>query len=258
MAFLTINGLEVPARPGPTRGMLEIGSRRRAIDGSLRVHRLAVKWRAAFSTAPLSAADADAWEALLGGEGDRCGWLDALTSAKGVAPATTTAVPTATGGRFGGRVQVPVGEALSYRMKRAGRPASVSVWRLEAGAWRHYLERTDGAKWVSGVRDDAADTTWLGLTRPGDSVVLSAWAGAEEFSDLWMLPALMPGEWAAELAAGAESSDLPELRVEGEYVRSGGPLMAVGAVTDSALLSADMPGGWTHAARSLSVELEEV
>ena len=71
---------------------------------------------------------------------------------------------------------------------------TVAFWRRAQAetAWNHYIIRSDGAQWVDGVRNDAADTSWFGVI--GDELIFTN-----------TLESAHPAAWAATTAYAVSS-----------------------------------------------------
>jgi hypothetical protein len=87
VAFLTLNGMTVPVKPGTVqRDHEELGTRRRAFDGTLRSTRRALKQVWQMVTTPQSSSFAKALRGMLLGRGHNWPFDDDLYSGKGLAP----------------------------------------------------------------------------------------------------------------------------------------------------------------------------
>lgn len=260
MPFLTVNGLEVPVLvpSSPTSSGVEVGGRLRATDGSQIITRRRTLWTFTGSTPILSPRDADAFESLLMGAGDRWPWDGSLYSVKGAQPLNGyTGTVSAVGGRWDGCMTTAAGQSVGYAVKAAGGPASLSFWRFETSAWAHYLLRTDGAKWRNGARNDALSTSWLAFSLGSSDAVWTA-AGQVDEGTVW--PCIVPDTWAGLLyngSTGLLGSALPSLNVAGDVTGARGTIRAAGFVSSAAFTPAQIAGAWEPEARALAFTIEE-
>lgn len=110
----------------------------------------------------LSGEDADALEGLLLGLAHVFPFDAHFFSKAGLAPlATSGATISAVQSKWGGfSASITL---LQWAVAFVIAPGvwTVALWRWSGAAWVHYVVRSDGAKWVDGVRNDAAVTTFL-------------------------------------------------------------------------------------------------
>lgn len=91
---------------------------------------------------------------------------------------------------------------------------TIAGWTKEGGgAWIHYIERSDGAKWQNGTRNDSATIPW--------TVATSTWtlyddaANDRYFDDLVWLPFEIDDSWGAEWPQLETFSNLPKVKIWG-------------------------------------------
>jgi hypothetical protein len=217
MGVLTLaSGLNIPVRAETLqRETREIGDRATAYDGTMRLTRRARKVDFAFEMPPMSAADAFAWEHLLAGTGQYWSFDSTLYSTKGV-PSTGTAVRTPFGPKAGvgcldfGIAQTFIG-ALGDEF--ALYPWTVSLWRNAGAGYVHYVVRSDGAKWVDGVRNDLAVTTWMAVTTS-----LTITDTGVPYDSIHAALGLWPEDWITPVydMAGAAWANFPALSLYGD------------------------------------------
>jgi hypothetical protein len=267
MPWLTVNGISVApivaagsAPKGPRR---DIGEQAAAASGALRLTRQARKHDLEFETVPLAGADARAWEGLFAGEGHVWSFDSHVYSSKGLGPSTLgVAAVSAAQKKYGAKSLL-----ISYNNTNtiftgvwpSGSTATLMFWyALESAAFSHYVIRSDGAKWVNGVRNDAASTSFISLTATGFDLDGSEFEG-RFWDDLVALPFLVPTDWPAQVyAAGAAFGSLPTLACAGDVVREGASRSMLGTANEAAMLMGGMAGSFQRDLRRLSVELKEV
>ena len=233
MTVLTINdivlGAIIAAGEEPKGGRRDIGGEGVATDGSTRITRSTRKRDLKFRTIYLTEADAHAWESLLIGEGEVWSFDTSLYGSKGLGPSSSTGATIAgpTFCKFGtGKLNLAattgtISFAAAVNAFGSAAAWTVCVWRsTDTGAtWTHYAVRSDGAKWVAGVRDDAASTTWLSVDAAGVVTIANTTGAAVQYDDLAVLPYLVLTTWPAVLAAATRAwTPLPYLDAGGTWV----------------------------------------
>lgn len=149
----------------------EIGERVSASDGTLRLTMQAMKRDVSFRSVPLTASDAFAWESFIRGEGHTYQFESGgfgLYSSKGAVPTDTTGCTiVGSAAKFGSsKLRISSGQFITdtdvlANMYGSSTTYTVMFWiSTDSGAtWHHYVLRSDGAKWVDGVRNDGASTS---------------------------------------------------------------------------------------------------
>lgn len=263
--FLNVNGFAVPValdslkRPAAE----ELGTRERMLDGSLYSHRSAKKRRLECELPPMTEAEAlEAYEGLLRGDGHVWSFDASLYSSKGLGPnAGYAASQSGSGGKYSGKLTLNATNGTIAFPAQLGARWTVMVWRHEGGAWRHYVIRSDGAKWVNGVRNDIASTSWLSMA--GGAVTLTNTAGAaQDYDDLVALPFLVAQTWPAIVAASSRPfPPLPRLEVYGDALlgsSASAPVTMMGEVGEATYVPARIGGAFDRTIQRLSVTLREV
>lgn len=231
MAFLLANGFNlgaVIAASEPKGDRRIIGNAAAANDGTMRVTRQSTKRDLSFTTVPLSDPDAFVWESFFTGEGETWSFDSSVYGSKGLGPTGGGGYSIVAGGaKFGAsKLRLVAGGVLalvgagqhSSGRADAGSPVSYAVWRFESAAWHHYVIRSDGAKWVDGVRNDAAATTWAIVSLVSLGLANIA-GGNEDYDDLTSWPFLIPTTWPAILAAATSAyCPQPYLDLSGDQV----------------------------------------
>lgn len=241
---LELNGINLgsimAAANEPEVEQRDIGAVSTAVDGTSRVTRSARKLDLSFMSVPLTTAAAHAWRCFLTGEGEVWSFDANLYGSKGTAAsAITNAVQSAGAAKFGaGKLSVgaTTGSITFLAAINSWGNSSawtVGVWRYEGGAWHHYLVRSDGAKWLDGVRDDAATTTWMSVSN-GSVTITNTTGSAVLYDDLVVLPFLVPEDWPAQwVAADAAFGLLPFHAATGEWVTEQATRTVMGLVETS-------------------------
>lgn len=278
MPWLALNGLNigslVAVADQPKSDRRDIGDMSPAGDGSMRVTRQARKRDLKFTSVPLTGADAYAWEALLIGEGEV--WAfdkdnpEGLYGSKGLGPSTgynASIVSGPDGGVFprfgGGRMRLPLASG-TVTFGGAARSIysttlayTVMVWRYESPSWRHYIVRSDGAKWLDGVRNDAVSTTWLSESS-GDITLANVSGSFVDYDDLVVLPYKIIDAWAAVFGTATQAfSPLPFLNATGDLVQEATSRRVLGSCSELVMVAV-LGGVRRKDARVLDVELKAV
>lgn len=239
MAFLTINGLTVPARndtaPFELRGVG--GEDDLAYNGTPILSRQRQVVDISFESTPLSLSDALAWAGLISGEGEVWSFDSTLYGSKGLGPNSATGLSVGTG-KISNGLNIAANSPARTAVFEAGLPTKYAVlcwYKLGAGSWAHYVVQYTGSttqKWVDGTRNDAASTSWLtvssSVTLTGDTVSITY------VDDLVVLPYCMPTSWPAIIYArtngGTPFSALYNLAAGGDAVWEGGSRTVIGVV----------------------------
>lgn len=266
MAWLAINGLNVGAIAAvgekPKGERRNIGDVSEAGDGSLRMTRQTQKIDVKFTSIALISSLAYAWTSLLTGEGERWSFDTSEYGSKGTPPSSSVYSLIAGGAKFGaGLLRLPAttgtfsllgvlansfGSSLEHTMM---------VWRLETAVWHHYIVRSDGAKWLDGVRNDGVSTTWFTPAAP-NMVIANTSGSAQDYDDLVVLPFKIPDAWAPVLGVATTAfSALPFLNATGDLVNEQATRRVLGTVNETVLRA--VSGGATQKdMKQLEVELK--
>lgn len=230
MSALLINYISFPASvqnfQETTR---EIGETTNAFDGTIRKSRIAIKSDFKFSsTVALTNAEGFAWDKLIQGTNQHWSWDSDLYSSRGLGPVAgytanqQTSVKRLGAGalRFNGSSKTisyaaVLGSSWTYALHRS----------TDAGStWTHYLVTSGGHKWVDGVRNDAATTTFAAVS----SGTLTLTDTNTYMDDLVAFPFAFPDSWGTSVydffsnSAGGASGAYPggpKLVVQGDLVQ---------------------------------------
>lgn len=268
MSFLTINGVRLPV---DTTSFDEqerlVGMVAFAQSGAMRKSRQTLKKDIAFETPPLLQEEARAWELMLTGEGDFWDFTSYYTR-KGSSVILTAASLVA------GALHIPAAGALGFGLLNYAF-TDATTWTIFVRRFidnnfdGDYIIRSDGAKWVDGVRNDAAVTTWL--TANTAFAVLAGQIGVSPTDDVqymmaWAFPYLIPETWIEggmydnyNIWGGLPYA--PVLRVEGTAITRGIPFTirhCLGQVTRSSAIRGVVDGTLHKNLRRMNVTLKEV
>lgn len=245
---LALNGINlgplILAVEEPRESLRDIGETSVAADGSTRVSRSRRKRDIAFRTVPLTDAEAHAWLCLLTGEGEAWSFDASLYGSKGTGPSTYTNTAQGAGVTKYGTGRLSVGATtgtitFSGVVENAwGGSTSWTVmfWRYEGTAWVHYVVRADGAKWLDGVRNDAASTLWLDVA-DGNVTIENTTGAAVLYDDLVVLPFAVLDTWPAQVhAAAAAYGSVPVARATGDMVTEAASREVLGVVEETSYM----------------------
>lgn len=255
MSWLTVNGIEIPALvDSASESRREIGETSPSFNGTMRKSRQSTKRDISFETPPLSGADAHAWDMLLRGVGEQVSFFDTFYSSKGLGPSVGYTAELSGGMTyhlgFGFQMLFFDGaKTISYAAD-LGLVWTVAVWYGPDGDYHHYLVDSDGRKWVDGVRNDGASTTFISVSSGTCTLT-----GNTVFADsLLLLPYLVPTTWPPVLGTATTAfSDLPELFLSGDVVPEASSRTAFGEVSLKVVRTAS-----ANNERVLSVSFSEV
>lgn len=256
MAFLTLNGVEIPVLDGnASRSRVLIGERGRAFDGTFRSSVRARKRQWSLATPVVTKAEADAIVGLVEGQGHHWSFDADLYSDKGLVGtgAGASVGTTSPSPKFGaGRLGITTGNTATFALSLGG-AWTVMVWQWDGAAWDHYVVTSAGHKWVNGIRNDAATTTWLAVS--SGTLTLSAPSAAAYYDDLVALPYVIPAAWAEVWGVATSAfSALPRLAMAGDI----GTATVEGELGAEAYTQAQVDGGWRDNALTVEFTLSEV
>lgn len=253
MSLLVINGINlgsiIAAGEEPKGARRDIGGEVIATDGTTVITRSSRKRDLKFRTIYLTETDALAWESLLIGEGEAWSFDTSLYGSKGLGPSASsgaTVVGSAT--KFGaGKLNLAATTGtISYSFPTINMFNgsqilwTISVWRsTDSGStWTNYIVRGTAfaqvAKWVDGVRNDGASTTWLTVASDGKVTIANTSGSAVQYDDLVVLPYWVLDTWPPVLGVSARAfTPLPYLDASGTWVPEQTFRRVFGQVEDS-------------------------
>lgn len=268
MAYCTINGIPLPVSNNESnKEPILIEDAQRMEDGSLFVDRRAEKTRWKVKLAPQTPTYAGAWRKLIHGDGHYWSFDSHLYSSKGLGPSGSTGAYSQPSTAYLGSSGVfqEAGSDLSF----TALPSATSPWtvglvrKVGGGAWIHYFINSASQKWVDGVRNDAASTTFASMS----SGVLTVAADAVSntlLDELVIYPFALPTDWPPYLyafqntgAGGVQIGSLRQLKLGGTIVSDGTTRTVIGRVTAEDDMRSKVSGVNTPLSK-LTVELEEV
>lgn len=158
-------------------------------------------------TPPMHPEIADAWEAILHGRGHRIAFDRDLFSAAGLGPDAGSWVASiveldASTGRVAGyplRAQVEITTASMVYDLEAGERWTILYWHADEvdTDMEHRVVTSDGAKWVSGVRNDAATFDDIRVDEDTGALIIDPGV----YGDVFFLPVDMPADMVEEVIA---------------------------------------------------------
>lgn len=235
MSFLTVNGVPIPVLLKSARARpLKIQDAADAFDGSprrvIRTQKQVIEGRLTVQSQALG----EACRQLLEGAGHTFPFDADFYSSKGLGTSATAGTPvisTAGPKRGAGNLDCTGAGATATWATGLGSAWTVFAWVLYPSAWNHFVIRSDGAKWLNGVRDDAAYSAWLSVA--SGSMTLSL----KNIDDVVALPYSVPDAWPSLLYAEQNArafSLLDRIRIGGDAV-VGGPVNAIGECDEAEL-----------------------
>lgn len=263
MAFLSVNKINVggiiASSEDPKGARRNVGGEAQGSDGSTRITRQTRKRDLKLGTIPLSASDALAWESLFIGEGEVWSFDGTLYSSKGLGPSANTGCTATVSGtmKFGiGKLNVPATTGtITFSSPAVNIYQSsdvnwtVEVWRsTDSGAtWTNYIVRgtgaTQSAKWVDGVRNDAATTTWMSMSSGGALTIANVSGSAVQYDDLTVLPYWVLDTWPPQLGVSTTAwPPLPYLDIRGTAITEQPARRVFGEVDETVLRTAGAAG----------------
>jgi len=262
VSFVLINNYAVPVGvDDASEVQTSIGDSDRTVGGAMIRSIRATKRTWTITTPPLAPALADAIKHLLAGDGDVWHFNESGSdwqwSVKGVGKASGSGT-SLVAGKFGRGVRIAAAGQVTFTTN-TGAVWSVMLYYYTGGAWHHYIVRSDGAKWVDGVSNNAASTPFIANTSTTTTLGDSGAAGNQDFDDMVVLPYLVHAGMAAAFGTSAYAfSDLPNLNLRGD-IHSETSAVEVTCVAD---ISGDFVqagySGSLAAGRSYGFDLEEV
>jgi hypothetical protein len=183
------------------------------------------EWR--MTTTPIPASELDAWVGLIEGKGHYWPFDADLYSTRGrpQSAGTATIVTSSPTPKWGaGLARLPAASTLTFATQLPSSPAAWTTlhWRYDTSipGWRHIVNRSDGARWLTGVRNDAITG---GLSVSSGSVVLSSYSGLTDFDGLVAMPYAVPDSWPPLFYTQHNSaawSALPRVLAAGSFASS--------------------------------------
>lgn len=266
MAFLTVNGWEVPvANPS---GRFAMQRPQRNVEGPwgqqrVRGTKLLRSWQ--FETPLLPREQADAVEGLIAGWGNYHSFQSDLFGSQGGRPLTVTGTAGTAGGVLGNCMALTSTQTWGYGYGNYlfGKTWTVLVYRdPNTGTWAHYGVRDDGVKVVDGVRNDGASTTFISWAN--GQLTLTGTTGYR-FDELVVVPYRMtPSQMIAHytyIQAGSAFSSLRRLKVRGDFLMGAATEIEVRGFVSAAEQQSGYDNAlaaWEPAMRKVTFELAEI
>lgn len=277
MSFLTLNGIGIDCSEpaGGQNAISQIGDSKRAVDGTMRIHRRVLKNKWSFATTPQAAATANAIRDLILGKGEYWSFDDSVKFAYG---SKATGPSSITGGGVTYTTISPylgVGSLLfgttpatitftSSELLLANGPWTVFYALRLSGTWHHYIACSDGTHYVDGVSGSVIGLT---VTPSAGTVLINPAVSNAQLDELVVLPYLIPLGWAAQIYAyvnpfanAAQWSKLAQVKAFGDMIEAGTKTVPVaGTVSKMTYMVAALSNGTPSAnVQSVAFDLDEV
>lgn len=170
MPYATINGLTLLVELESMQHSFEpFGEHPRPFDNKPRIHRKGVSEVISFESCLLEQEDADSHEALFENNGEHWSFETDAWSDRGLGPEAGSAYSLTAGGYQGAtnRLTVTTGIIFNPRLRSSANTVSYARTADGGSTWEFITVRSDGAKWIDGVRNDATVTTELVVSGGG-------------------------------------------------------------------------------------------
>lgn len=246
MPFLAISGVTVKVAVESVSFSYEDvgGEQERSPSGALEGGPTTVKRQWKMATTVVPASELDAWVGLIEGKGHSWPFDADLYSKRGRGPSSGTAAIVNGTAKWGaGVARLAAGTTVTWATQ-LGSAWTGLHWRMESGTWKHYVTRSDGARWANGIR--VADGLSTGLSVVNGSVVITGSSNLTDYDDVVVRPYAVPDSWPAQLYAqhnAAAWSNLPRVLASGSFYPS--TLTVRGKVTDTRAVRYSSAGALT-------------
>lgn len=201
MSLLAINGIPFPVEPDSYEEVLRTIGEVVTSYGGAGSRSLYARTRAdlTIESVPISDTDAVVWEQLIRGYGER--WeFSSFYGSRATVPSVvtglslTTAAPNLAGGY---KLLIAANSPVRHFTVPINFPSwTVSMWYSTAAtALSHYVVTSSGRKWVNGVRNDAAVTSWLSASFMTSLKVEGDLVLATNVDDFVVIPYRVPDSW---------------------------------------------------------------
>jgi hypothetical protein len=218
MGDLHLSGVRIPvARGGATLSAESLGGGGYGVTGRPLGGHLATVEQGSITTPVIPLAEAHAMESLCR-EGNGVVWhcTNSIYGSPAVAMIDTPTFQGTTT-KFGTHAISVTAAAGDVDVVAVGSRYTVAAWtKVGAGDWEHHILRSDGAKWVDGVRNDSA-TLQIAIDT-GIFELLDDGAATVYFDELVYLPFRIADGWGADWPLTVEFGDLPGLDVTGDML----------------------------------------
>lgn len=230
--FLNLNGIQVPCSvaAGAKSNTEDLGTSKRAVDGTMLIHRRVTKLHWAMTLTPQDDVHARAFRDLVLGRGHYWSFDSNVYSSKGLAPTSATNSVQSAGSAYlgagklaqtaggGNNIQFTLSEIITRNQW------TVMYARALAGAYTHYIATFDGTTttyYTNGVI--GSTQTWLAVNAATGLITLTADAAlATRIDELVILPYLVPTDWPLQMYnlnnGGTAWSQLAKLNATGTSI----------------------------------------
>lgn len=257
MSFLIVNGWTVPVANDAASYQYDyVGELDSRYNNRPSRARRALKKNWSFTTPKMAQDCADTLEALLKGVGHYYPFDADTWSDSGYPTVGSSFVHQTGGGAHRGAGYLQINGSTTFPVDLPDAKWTVMVWRRDGGGWEQYIVRSDGAKFLDGIRNDALSTTWLTVTL--NSVVIND--SAVDYDELTIYPAVMCDDFCEEqwgwVDNFTEVSPALTVRVDGDFYDNQ-IFTCVGDVDEQSSLQGGSSAGWVNNYRVLSFRLQE-
>ena len=258
MPFLAASGIEIPVAVDTlTEEVREVGATVQAFSGALVRSRIATKRDLEFEIPLTNNTLAGQYERWLRGEGEMWTFVN-LYGSKGTGPESGYSGTIQASSGIGGSANLTVASGThAYRIAPAGSSWTFAVWYSTAASpsYTHYVVSSNGNKWVDGVSNNGASTTWASVSNG----ILTLSSGTDwRYDNLFAFPATVDATWPPIFYGTAGNGDvasgtalMPYLNLTGDVILET-TRSAMGDVMGTSVVAAD---GTTR--RKLTVRLSQ-
>lgn len=209
MASLKILGWEIPA-VSIVRRNPPVGERSPTLLGGLRNRKMAHRIELDITTAAMTSEDAECLLGLLSGNNHVFPFNADLWSTIGLPPVTGwTASISATQSKFGGYSASITSITWPVAFVESPGVWTVLVSRWNGSSWDDYVVRSDGAKWINGVRNDATSTTWLTFNTGAGTGAIALTGSPTYYDEVCFFPFMVSTTFATSVYAFRATTAMP-------------------------------------------------
>ncbi len=273
--LLNLNGIAVPCsvNAGGKVSTEEVGTSKRAVDGTMLIHRRVTKKRWSFTTTLQDDFHARAFRSLVLGLGHYWSFDANLYSSKGLIPTSTVAAVYSAGSAYLGAGKLVLTATTGVFTVTVKEIIPSTEWTVIAayksdGAWGYWVftSSSPSLEWVDGAPGSGLPSD-IGLTvTPATGVVQFAEiSGGDTWIDeLVVLPYAVPTDWPPQMyalaAASKQWSSLARINANGTGIDGNTRTVAVkGTAGDLSLVPATLAGAsFAENNANFAFQLEEV
>ena len=259
MSFMTINGLVISVEnESASWRSSAYGEIANSFTNRPKRNRKGVAEEISFSSCLMIQEVADSLIGFIEGQGDHFGFEDDAWSEEGLGPESGSTYTITSGGYVGSDRIVLTSSTLIYNPEFRETKNTVCYARTaDSGTtWEHLIVRADGAKWLDGIRDDAAATGELVI----DSGAVSL-SDVYDYDELLLLPFNIGEQHALELFAWVDGGDpftLRTMTLEGDLLGAGRSETVIGQSDGQKIIQGSKNAVWLNNLRTVDFTLAKV